>query len=155
MKGRQDAVLDALQRAHRFLDENAALLTGVDLTAARPRPDAAVTNFTTHALDHDVGTRSAQGETAKQCQLRIKWRRDQMEPIALIVRRNSATCRSWRRTRSKTAIANLRNSARIDESTVISPRSGNHRGVISRIAGNSDEAWSEHGEHSHICPPTP
>ena len=36
MKDRQNAVLDALQRAHRFLDENGALLTGViDIAAAR------------------------------------------------------------------------------------------------------------------------
>ena len=29
MRDRQNAVLDALQRAQRFLDENSALLTGV------------------------------------------------------------------------------------------------------------------------------
>jgi len=91
MKDRQIAVLDALQRAQRFLEENAALLTGADLTAARQRLNLVMTSFTTHAFDQDVGTRGAKGETAKQRQLRMKLRRDQMEPIALIARRNLRT----------------------------------------------------------------
>ena len=89
MKDRQNAVLDALQRAQPFLDENAALLTGVvDLTGARHRLDAVVASFTAHALDQDVGARVAMGETAKQRQLRVQLRRQQMGPIALIARRN-------------------------------------------------------------------
>jgi len=35
MRDKQNAVLDALQRAQRFLDENGALLAVVDFTAAR------------------------------------------------------------------------------------------------------------------------
>lgn len=88
MKDRQNAVLDALERAKQFLDENAALLTGVDLTAGRQRLDTVLTSFSTHAFDQDAGTRGAKGETGKQRQLRIKLRTEQMEPIALIARRN-------------------------------------------------------------------
>jgi hypothetical protein len=86
---RQNAVLDALQRAQGFLDESSALLTGVvDLTGARRRLDEVVASFTAHALDQDAGDRGAKGETAKQRQLRVKLRRLQMEPISLIARRN-------------------------------------------------------------------
>src|SRR5204862_6657855 len=68
--------------------ENAALLTGADLAAGRRRLDEVVATFTGHALDQDVGDRGAKGETAKQRQLRVKLRREQMEPIAVIARRN-------------------------------------------------------------------
>jgi len=89
MKNRQNAVLDALQRVQHFLDENASLLTGgVDLAGARRRLDEVAASFTTHALVQDVGERGRRGETAKQRQLRVKLRRQQMEPIALIARRN-------------------------------------------------------------------
>jgi hypothetical protein len=88
MRDQQNAVLDALQRVQRFLDENAALLTGVDFTTARKRLDEVVTTFSAHALDQDVGDRGAKGETAKQRQLRLKLRRQRMEPIAVIARRN-------------------------------------------------------------------
>lgn len=88
MKDRQIAVLDAVQRAQRFLDENAALLTGADLAAGRHRLDEVATTFTAHALDQDVGDRGSKGETAKQRQLHVKLRREQMEPISVIARRN-------------------------------------------------------------------
>jgi hypothetical protein len=88
MRKRQNAVLEALLRALQFLIENAALLTGVDFSAARQRLDAVIASFTTHAFDQDVGVRGAKGETAKQRQLRVKLRQQQMEPIALIARRN-------------------------------------------------------------------
>jgi hypothetical protein len=88
MRDRQNAVLDALQRSQRFLDQNATLLTSVDLTAALKRLDDVVKSFAGHAFDQDVGDRGAKGETAKQLQLRIKLRREQMEPIAFIARRN-------------------------------------------------------------------
>lgn len=88
MLGRQDAVSDALLRTQSFLDENADQLTGVDLTAARKRLDEVAANLSSHAFNQDVGSRGAKGETAKQRQLRIKLRREQMEPVALIARRN-------------------------------------------------------------------
>jgi len=88
MRKRQNAVLEALLRALQFLIENAALLTGVDFTAARQRLDAVIASFNTHAFDQDVGVRVAKGETSKQRQLRVKLRKEQMEPIALIARRN-------------------------------------------------------------------
>jgi hypothetical protein len=57
---RQNAVLDALQRTQRFLDENSALLTGiVDLAAGRQRLDEVIATFTGHAFDQDVGDRNA------------------------------------------------------------------------------------------------
>jgi hypothetical protein len=88
VRDKQNAVLDALQRTQRFLDENSALLTGVDLTAARKRLDDVVTSFSGHAFDQDVGGRVAKGETAKQHALRLKLRVEQMEPIAIIARHN-------------------------------------------------------------------
>ena len=91
MKDRQNAVLDALQRAQRFLEENAALLTGVDLTAARQRLDLVATSFTTHALDQDVGTRGAKGEPQSSVSSARSCAGTQMEPIALIARRNLHT----------------------------------------------------------------
>ena len=87
MQYQQNAVFDALQRAQRYFDENGVLFTIVDLAAARKRLDDVVTSFTTHAFDQDAGSRSAKGETAKQHQLRVKLRREQMRPIAVVARR--------------------------------------------------------------------
>lgn len=92
MKHQQNAVLDALLRSQRFLEESAGSLTGVvDLVAARKRLDDVAASFTAHAFDQDVGTRGAKGETAKQRQLRTKLRKQQMEPVAVIARRNLRT----------------------------------------------------------------
>jgi hypothetical protein len=92
MKSQQNAVLDALQRAQRFLDEHTGLLTaGVDLAAARKRLDDVTSSLTGHAFDQDAGNRAAKGETAKQRQLRLKLRSQLMEPIAVIARRNLRT----------------------------------------------------------------
>jgi hypothetical protein len=92
MKYRQNATLDALLRAQRFLDDNSALLTGgVDLASARKRLDDVATSYTAHAVDQDTGIRGAKGETAKQQQLRITLRQQQMEPVAVIARRNLRT----------------------------------------------------------------
>lgn len=91
MKVRDDAVLDALQRAQPFLDENATALTSVDFTAARKRLDDVEASFSAHALDQDVGERVAKGETAKQLQLRMKLRSEQMQPIAVVARGNLRT----------------------------------------------------------------
>ena len=88
MKDRQNAVLDALQRTQRFLDENAAFLNGVDFSAARKRLDDVATSFSSHALDQNVGERQSIGETNKQRQLRLKLRTQLMEPIAVIARHN-------------------------------------------------------------------
>ena len=88
MKFQENAVLDALQRAGPFLDENAEALSGADFTAARKRLTEVVTSFSTHALNQDVGTRGSIGETAKQRQLRFNLRTQQMEPIAVIARHN-------------------------------------------------------------------
>jgi hypothetical protein len=88
MLGIQDALSDALTGAQGFLDENEAQLTGVDFTAARKRLDEVAASLTSHAFDQDVGVRGALAETAKQRQLRIKLRQEQMDPVALIARRN-------------------------------------------------------------------
>jgi hypothetical protein len=88
MLNRQNAVFDALQRAQRYFDENGVLFTSVDLAVARKRLDDVVASFTTHAFDQDAGLRSARGETAIQRQLRVKLRREQMRPIAVVARRN-------------------------------------------------------------------
>jgi hypothetical protein len=89
MKSVENAVLGALVRAKHFFDENGVALTGVvDLEAARKRLDDVTTTFTAHALEQDAGSRGAKGETAKQQQLRVKLRRQQMEPVAVIAKRN-------------------------------------------------------------------
>jgi hypothetical protein len=92
MRFLQNAVLAALKRVQLFLDDNAALLAAiVDLTAARKRLDAVVASFTDHAYNQDAGSRGAKGETAKQRQLRLTLRAQQMDPIALIARKNLRT----------------------------------------------------------------
>ncbi|HEY2853004.1 MAG TPA: hypothetical protein VGJ18_09180 [Gemmatimonadaceae bacterium] len=91
MLGRQDALSSALIRAQGFLDENAAQLTSVDFTTARKRLDEVAASFSSHAFDQDLGSRGAQGETAIQRELRLKLRKEQMEPVALIARRNLRT----------------------------------------------------------------
>ena len=92
MRFLQNAVLSALKRVQLFLDEYAAVLAAiVDLTAARKRLDAVVASFTDHAYNQDAGSRGAKGETAKQRQLRLKLRGQQMEPIALIARKSLRT----------------------------------------------------------------
>jgi len=89
MHYRQNAVFDALQRAHVFFDENGILLTGVvDLSSARRRLEEVLASFRTHALDQDLGDRVARGETSKQRQLRLQLRHLQMAPIARIARQN-------------------------------------------------------------------
>jgi len=92
MRFLQNAVLAALKRVQLFLDDNAAVLAAiVDLTAARKRLDAVAASFTGHAYDQDASTRIAKGETAKQRQLRLQLRGQQMDPIALIARKNLRT----------------------------------------------------------------
>jgi hypothetical protein len=92
MRFLQNAVLSALKRVQLFLDEYAAVLAAiVDLTAARKRLDAVVASFTDHAYNQDAGSRGAKGETAKQRQLRVQLRSKQMDPIALIARKNLRT----------------------------------------------------------------
>jgi hypothetical protein len=88
MLNRQNAVFDALRRAQRFFDDNGVLFAAVDLAVARHRLDDVVASVTTHAFEQDVGSRGAKGETAKQRQLRVKLRREQMRPIAVVARRN-------------------------------------------------------------------
>lgn len=88
MEINQDAVFDALQRSQRYFDENGVLFTSVDLVSARKRLDDVVASFTSHAFDQDVGSRGAKAETAKQHQIRVKLRREQMVPIAKVARRN-------------------------------------------------------------------
>jgi hypothetical protein len=89
MKRVQNAVLAALQRAKRFVEEYAAQLTGVvDLTAALKRLDDIVASFSTQAFDQNINDRSAKGEMLKQRQLRDQLRTEQMQPIAEIARRN-------------------------------------------------------------------
>ncbi len=91
MLGIQDALSNALSGAQGFLDENEAQLAGVDFTAARKRLDEVAASLSSHAFDQDVGDRGALAETAKQRQFRDKLRQEQMEPIALIARRNLRT----------------------------------------------------------------
>src|SRR5438270_11500302 len=92
MRFLQNAVLAALKRVQLFLDQYAAILANlVDLTAARKRLDDVVASFADHAYNQDTGDRGAKGETAKQRQLRVKLRSQQMEPIALIARKNLRT----------------------------------------------------------------
>ena len=88
MLTRQDALLAAARSVRRFIADNAAALTSVDLTAATKRLDDVITRFSTHAYDQELHNRSAKGETEKQRQIRLTLRRQQMVPIAEIARRN-------------------------------------------------------------------
>lgn len=92
MRFLQNAVLAALKRVQLFLDDNAAVLAAiVDLAAARKRLDAVIASFSSHAYDQEANDRGAKGETAKQRKLRVQVRSQQMQPIALIARKNLRT----------------------------------------------------------------
>ena len=92
MRFLQNAVLAALKRVQLFLDEYGAVLAAlVDLTTARKRLDDVVASFADHAYNQDAGNRGALGESAKQRQFRMNLRAKQMNPIALIARKNLRT----------------------------------------------------------------
>jgi hypothetical protein len=57
-------MLDARQRAQRYLDDNAALPLGVDLITDPKRLDDVVTSLSAHALDQDVDDRGANSDAA-------------------------------------------------------------------------------------------
>ena len=86
MKSREEAVLETLQGMQRFLDDNTALLGAVNSSGARKTLDDIATQLATHAVDQFGGHRTSQAETAKQRQLRLSLRSDQMRPIAEIAR---------------------------------------------------------------------
>ena len=86
MKYRQIAVLEALRSAQRFLDANAALLTGVELAAARMRLDEVIVKLSEYALNQVASDRHARQETARQCELSHKLRVELLQPIAVIAR---------------------------------------------------------------------
>ena len=86
MKSREEAVLETLQAMQRFLDDNTALLGAVNSSGARKTLDDIATQLATHAVDQVGGHRTSQAETAKQRQLRLALRSDQMRPIAEIAR---------------------------------------------------------------------
>ena len=92
MRFLQNAVFAALKRVQLFLDQYAAVLAAlVDLIPARKRLDDVVASFADHAYNQDANDRGAKGETAKQRHLRLTLRGHQMEPIALIARKNLRT----------------------------------------------------------------
>jgi len=89
MLSRQNVVLQALLRAQRFLEENAAALSSfVDIATARKRLEDLIAAFTTQAEDQNASDRQVKGENAKQRQLREQLATDLMRPIAEIARRN-------------------------------------------------------------------
>ena len=89
MRARQNAVLAALLRAQRFIEEYLSQLTSdVDFTAARKRLDDIVASFTTHAVVQNASDRDVKGESAKQQQLRVTLSAEVMRPIAEIARQN-------------------------------------------------------------------
>jgi hypothetical protein len=84
MLARQGAVLETLFRIQRFLEDNTALLGAVNQSDARKRLDDTVTQIGSHAVAQVAGSRTSQGETARQSQLRRTLRSDHMRPIAVI-----------------------------------------------------------------------
>ena len=62
MRTVQNAEFNAVERSQGFLDDNAAALSGVDLTAARKRLDEVVNTFSSHAFDQDTGERARKGK---------------------------------------------------------------------------------------------
>lgn len=87
MHDRQIAILEALDKAKAFLTENWALLPKeVDLTNMRTWHHEATEVLTAYATDQDVGDRAARMATARLHDLRMRLRREHMEPIAIIAR---------------------------------------------------------------------
>ena len=66
MQDHENAVFDALQRAGTFLDKNAEARSGADFSADRKRLDDVVTKFSSCALEQDINTCGATGETPQQ-----------------------------------------------------------------------------------------
>ena len=84
MEGRQQIVVETLRQVQTFLDDNDALLDAVNKSGARKRLDEIVAQISAHSVTQVGGRRASQGETAKQRQLRLALRSEQMRPIAVI-----------------------------------------------------------------------
>lgn len=92
MRFQQNSLFATLLGAQSFAKEYVSeFSTSVDLTGALRRLDEVVAEFSTHAVDQRTNDRTVRGETAKQQQLRLELRTQQMTPIAEIARRNLRT----------------------------------------------------------------
>ena len=78
-------VRDALQRARCYLDETTGLLLGtVDFTGARSCLDELLAIFTEQSTQQQAGQIGARNGTAQLHKLRVRLRKEHMEPIAAI-----------------------------------------------------------------------
>src|SRR5689334_637720 len=84
MKGREAVVLETLFRIQRFLDDNTPMLVAVNQSEARKRLDDTAAQMGSLAVAQVEGSRTTQGETARQRQLRLTLRTDHMSPITVI-----------------------------------------------------------------------
>jgi len=89
MRKKENAVFSALQRADRFFDDNFdELSAAVDITSGRKCLTNVLASFRTHAVAQSAADRETKGASAKQQDLRVTLRTEQMQPIAEIARRN-------------------------------------------------------------------
>jgi hypothetical protein len=81
MRNEQNAVLTTLRRVQKFLDTNATLLSDVN-TSTRKQLDDVVTELVSASLAQETGSRSSQGETARNRVSVLALRRHYMAPVA-------------------------------------------------------------------------
>ena len=87
MQSIQSTVLGTLQRAQRFLDDNAAALgPSITQSATRTTLDQAVTALAAQAVAQTGSKRAALATTAKLKVLRAALRKNHLQPIATIAR---------------------------------------------------------------------
>jgi len=84
MQSQHNAVLNALQRAQRFMDANAASLGTLNASGYRHILDDVVGALSNHAVNQATSRRVGSGETARQRVLRNVLKLNHMRPIAAI-----------------------------------------------------------------------
>lgn len=86
MLRREEAVFETLRHIQCFFDDNGTTLGAMNDSTARRRLDGMVSQMADHAVAQIGGRRVAEGETARQRQLRLSLRFDYMRPIAIIAK---------------------------------------------------------------------
>jgi len=84
MQTQHSAVLNALQRAQRFMDANAASLGTLNSSGYRRVLDDVVEALSGHAVNQATSKRVGSGETARQRVLRNVLKLNHMRPIAAV-----------------------------------------------------------------------
>src|SRR4051812_19617001 len=84
MQTKHIAVLNALQRAQRFMDMNAAALGTLNASGYRRILDDVVASLGAHAVNQATAQRVGLGETARQRVLRNALKLNHMRPISRV-----------------------------------------------------------------------